>query len=253
MEGVMMRGKRAMATAVRDPEGKIQIESERLKPVENRKKFWRFPFVRGIVNFVQSLIDGNRILMRSADVAIQEENQPTKAEKWLEEKHKVNVGGMMNSFATVIGVVLAIAIFFILPQLITNFLPFEPTEGGWDSVWYNLIEGGIRLAIFISYILIISLIPALKRVFMYHGAEHKTITCFEQGKELTVENVRGCSRVHDRCGTTFLFLVMIVSIIIFTGVNILAAEFLYIDGQKVLNNVIRMGLKILTLPFIAGI
>ncbi|MBQ9713856.1 MAG: peptide chain release factor N(5)-glutamine methyltransferase [Clostridia bacterium] len=253
MEGVMMRGKCAMASAVRDPEGMIQIESEYVTPPEKRKKASRLPFLRGVVSFLQSLVDGNRVLMRSADVAIEDEEEQTKAEKWLKEKHKIDVSGVMNVIATVLGIVLALAIFIFLPQFITNFLPFESNSPGMESVWFNLIEGGVRLAIFILYILIISLIPALKRVYMCHGAEHKTITCYEEGKELTVENVRGCSRVHDRCGTTFLFLVMIVSILVFSLVNVAAVKWLHIGDNKGLYNVLRLLLKIAMLPLIAGI
>ncbi len=249
----MMRGKRAMATAVRDPEGKIQVESERLTPPEKKSKAARLPFLRGVVNFVSSLVDGNRVLMRSADVAYPEEEEQSKAEKWLEEKHKINLSGVFNYVAVVIGVLLALALFIALPQWITGFLPFDKASTGWDGVWFNLIEGGVRLAIFILYILLISLIPSLKRVFMCHGAEHKTITCFEEGKELTVENVRGCSRVHDRCGTTFLFLVMVVSILVFSLVNLAVANWLYVEGNAKLNGVLRFALKILMLPVVAGV
>ncbi len=251
MEGVMMRGKTVMATAVRDPEGVIQIESERLTPPEKKSKFSRLPFVRGVVNFVRSLIDGNRILMRSADVAMPDDEQPTKAEKWLQEKHGVDLGGIFNFIAVLLGVVLAVAIFIALPQFITGFLPFDKTSTGVDGLWFNLIEGGIRLLVFIAYILIISLIPSLKRVFMYHGAEHKTISCYEKGDELTVENVRGCTRVHDRCGTTFLFLVMIVSILVFSLANLVVAQWLY-TGTR-LDGVLRVAFKLLLLPVVAGV
>ena len=255
MEGIMMRGKLAMATAVRDPEGVIQIESERLTPPEKRSKFSRLPFVRGVVNFITSLVDGNRVLMRSADVAETDEENPTKAEKWLKEERKVDVSGILNGIATFVGVLLAIAIFIVLPQIVTYWaLPKDwRYDQGLHGLWFNLIEGGVRLIIFIGYVLLISLIPSLKRVYMCHGAEHKTITCFEQGKELTVENVRGCSRVHDRCGTTFLFIVMIVSILLFSVVNLLIAKFeLYTDNEK-LNWLIRFGVKILLLPLVAGV
>ena len=249
MEGVMMRGKRAMATAVRDLEGKIQIESERL-PQKN-SKYSKTPFVRGVVNFVHSLIDGNRVLMRSADVLTEEDDTPTKAEKWLQEKHKIDLGSIFNLLAVVLGVVLALGIFIAIPQRITSWF-FDKTSSGLEGLWFNLTEGGIRLLVFIAYILIISLIPSLKRVFMCHGAEHKTITCFEEGKELTVENVRGCSRVHDRCGTTFLFLVMIVSILVFSVVNVIVAEWLYTDNAR-LNGILRFLLKICMLPVVAGV
>ncbi len=252
MEGIMMRGKRAMATAVRDPEGRIQVESERLKPPEQRSKIARLPFIRGVVNFVASLVDGNRVLMRSADVAYPEDEQPTKAEKWLEEKHKINLSGVFNTIAVVLGVLMALAIFIAIPQWLTSYLPFDKTSTGLEGLWFNLIEGGIRLGIFVLYILVISLIPSLRRVFMCHGAEHKTITCYEEGKELTVENVRGCSRVHDRCGTTFLFLVMIVSILVFSLANLFVARFLY-QGKEGLDGFIRFGFKICMLPVVAGV
>ncbi len=252
MEGVMMRGKTAMVTAVRDPEGVIQIESERLTPPEKRKKITRIPFIRGVVNFVSSLVVGNRVLMRSADVQTEDSEQPSKATKWLEEKHKINVNGVFNVFATVLGVILALAIFILLPQWITGLFPLDKTSRGLEGFWFNLAEGGIRMLIFILYVLLIGLIPDLKRVYMYHGAEHKTITCFEEGKELTVENVRGCSRLHDRCGTTFLFLVMIVSVLVFSLVNVLVAGWLYTDSD-VLNSLLRFLFKILMLPVVAGI
>ncbi len=255
MEGVMMRGNSAMATAVRDPEGQIQIESERLTPLEQKNKAYRIPFIRGVLNFVHSLIDGNRILMRSADVAVGDEEQPSKAEQWLKEKHKISMGDIMNWIAVVLGVALALVIFIWLPQFITGFLPeriFNKQSTGWTGVWFNLAEGGIRLVIFILYILAISLVPSLKRVYMYHGAEHKTISCYEKGEELTVENVKKCSRVHDRCGTTFLFLVMLVSIIVFSLANIVVGRWLYTDNDK-LNGLIRLVFKILMLPIVAGI
>lgn len=247
MEGVMMRGKRSMATAVRDPQGEIQIESEYLP--QKKSKFAKLPFIRGVVNFARSLVDGNRVLMRSADVLVEEEETPSKAEKWLKEKHKIDLSGVMNVIAVVLGVVIALAIFIWIPQKITGLIFSEKPLKGWKGVWFNLLEGGIRLLIFIAYILLISLIPSLRRVFMCHGAEHKTITCFEKGKELTVENVRGCSRVHDRCGTTFLFLVMLVSIIVFSLVNVAVAELF--DTQ--IYGFVRIVFKILMLPVVAGV
>ena len=253
LEGVMMRGKSSMATAVRDPEGAIQIESERLTPPKKSGRFLRLPFIRGVVNFVHSLIDGNRILMRSADVAVTDEDVPSKAEKWLEEKHKINVSAIFDVIATVLGVILALAIFIALPQFLTGFLPFDKTSVGLEGLWFNLIEGGIRLVIFILYILLISLIPSLRRVYMYHGAEHKKISCFESGKELTVENVRGCSRVHDRCGTTFLFLVMIVSILVFSLANVAVGRWLYALVNERFHNLTRIAFKILLLPIVAGV
>ena len=252
MEGVMMRGKRSMATAVRDVEGHIQIESERLAPPEKTNKFFRLPFVRGVVNFIRSLVDGNRVLMRSAEVAFPDDEEPSKGEKLLNEKHGIDINAIVTTVAGVLGVVLALSIFVALPQWVTGFLPFDKTSTGLDGLWFNLCEGGIRLLIFILYILAISLIPSLRRVFMCHGAEHKTITCYEEGKELTVENVRGCSRVHDRCGTTFLFIVMMVSIVVFSLVNIAIAGWLY-TGNSAVDGILRFVLKVLMLPIVAGV
>lgn len=252
MEGVMMRGKRSMATAVRDPDGKIQIESERITPPEEQSKFKRLPFIRGVVNFVTSLVVGNRVLMRSADVALPEEETTTKAEKWLVEKHKIDLNAMLDVVATVLGILLALVIFIWLPQFLTGLIGLEKNAPGLQGFWFNLAEGGVRMLIFIAYIVIIGAIPSLRRVYMCHGAEHKTITCYEKGKELTVENVRACSRVHDRCGTTFLFLVMLVSILVFSLANVIAVAWLYTDVDW-LNSLIRIIFKLLLLPVVAGV
>ena len=254
LEGVMMRGKRSVATAVRDPKGNVQVESEYVETSPKTQKALKIPFVRGVVNFVRSLIDGNRILMRSADVAAEEET-PTKAEKWLREKHKIDLGSILDGVAVFLGVLLALGIFIALPQFlmgVMTFLPFTKESVGWDGLWFNLIEGGIRLTIFILYVVIVALIPSMKRVYGYHGAEHKTISCYEKGKELTVENVRSCTRVHDRCGTTFLFIVMMVSILIFALVNVVVGQYVYTDNSA-LNGVIRFVFKVLMLPIVAGV
>ena len=253
MEGVMMRGKCSMATAVRDPQGDVQIESERLTPPEKQNKFLRLPFVRGVVNFLSSLTDGNRILLRSAEV---QEEDPKDDETAVKPDKKGD--GFISTMATIIGVVLALGLFIVLPSFLTGLLPekyFDPTSGGWTGLYFNLVEGGIRLLIFLAYILLISLIPTLRRVFMYHGAEHKTITCHEKGEELTVENVKKCSRVHDRCGTTFLFLVVFISVLVFSVVNVLLARLnLYnLVENELVNKLIRIGVKILLLPFIASL
>ncbi len=252
MEGVMMRGKHAMASAVRDPQGTIQIESEYLTPPEKKKKITRFPFIRGVVNFVHSLIDGTRVLMRSMDVAVEDEDEQTKAEKWLKEKHKIDVSGLMQSIAVFFAVVLALGLFVIAPKLLAE-LAFDSNVRSLESLWYNLMAGGIRLILFIAYILVVALMSDMRRVYMCHGAEHKTITCYEQGKELTVENVRGCSRVHDRCGTTFLFIVVVVSILVGCLVNTGLVYILPPDFNKKAFMAISLSVSILMLPVIAGI
>ncbi len=255
MEGVMLKGKTAYATAVRDPDGNIQIESKRITPPEKQCAFLRFPIVRGVVNFIQALVLGNKVLMRSADVAIEEDDQPSKAEKWLEEK-KVDTNGVINFFTTLIAILLAVAIFIFVPQkltgMISRWVGWGETPKGQELLWFNLIEGGIRLIVFVAYMLLMTVSKTLRRVYMYHGAEHKTITCVERGMDLTVENVRTCRRVHDRCGTTFLFIVMFISIIVFSFANYGVAEWLYVENVTV-NNILRIALKLLMLPFVAGI
>ena len=170
MEGVMMRGKSAYATAVRDPLGKIQVESVRTPSSDKKSRFSKLPFIRGVVNFVSSLILGNKVLMRSADVAVEDDEQPSKAEKWLAEKHKIDLNAIFNGISVVIGVLLAVVIFIWLPQFLTDLTGFDKTSVGLDGLWYNLTEGGIRIAVFVVYVLLTSLMPSMRRVFMYHGA-----------------------------------------------------------------------------------
>lgn len=222
LEGVMMRGRTAMATAVRDEEGNIRIESKRLTPPEKKPWIARLPIIRGMISYVESLFSGTKILMRSAEV-YGETEEPTKFEKWTAEKLRVDVMSVVLVIATVLGIALSLGLFVVLPQLAANGISDLAAALGGSmpktSVWYNLIEGLIRIVIFVCYILLTSLTKSVRRVYMYHGAEHKTINCFESGKELTVENARAASRLHNRCGTTFMFFVMLVSILVFSLVN----------------------------------
>lgn len=244
LEGVMMRGRTGVATAVRDSDGVIRIEAERITPPEKKSVFVRLPIIRGIVNFFSSLVTGTKILMRSAEVYGGDDSEPSKFEKWLAKTFKIDIMDVVLFFGVALGLVFSIALFFILPTflggLIGKAVPNMP------PIVKNLIEGGIRILIFVGYILFTSLIKDIKRTYMYHGAEHKTITCYEKGLDLTVENVKKCRRVHDRCGTTFMFFVMFVSILVY---SIFGAIF------PVLNE--NIGLKMLSrivlLPLIAGL
>lgn len=249
LEGVMMRGKTAYATAVRDPEGNIQVESRRLHPSKGMRICSKIPILRGVVNFVASLVGGSKILMRSAEV-YGDEGEPSRFEKWCEKKLHVNLMSVISVFATVLGIVLAVGLFVALPLWLSNLLFPERL---WFTIGYNLAQGGIRLVIFILYIVVITLMRDIRRVFMYHGAEHKTITCFEKGLELTPENARQCSRIHDRCGTTFLFLVMAVSIIVYSVVNWLFRDSFSGISNSVLQYLAQFGVKILFLPLVAGL
>lgn len=252
LEGVMMRGKTAYATAVRDPEGKIQVESRRLHTSRRMRVISKIPLVRGVVNFVSSLVIGSKILMRSAEV-YGDEGEPTKFEKWCLEKLHINLMSAVSFFATVLGVALAVGLFIALPMWLSNLF-FSQESGLRYSVAYNLTQGGLRLVIFILYIIAITAMKDIRRVFMYHGAEHKTITCFEKGLPLTPENAKTCSRIHDRCGTTFLFLVMAVSIVVFSVVNWVCDRYLNIFTYgEFLNFLIQFAIKLLFLPIVAGL
>ncbi len=246
IEGVMMRGKTSMATAVRVQNGDILLETKRLKASKKQNKFLKLPLVRGVVAFINSLVDGTKVLMRSASVF--GDDEPTKFEKWLAEKVKINVIDLAVFLGAFLGVALSLFLFFFLPQTVTDLLTFIKK----DSIWYFLIEGLVRILIFIAYILLTTLIKDVRRTYMYHGAEHKTISCYESNMPLTVQNVKKCSRVHDRCGTTFMFIVMIISILVFALLNLLLQP-LGISGDGILNKLYRFLLKIISLPIVSGI
>ena len=242
LEGVMMRGKTAMATAVRDDEGTIRVESKRIKPVDKRNMFFRLPLVRGVVSFLSSLIIGTKVLMRSAEVF--GEGEPSKIEKFVSKKLKIDVMSVVIYFSLLLGFALAVLLFMFLPQLTREGL--ESLFNVRFNIWAkNFIEGGLKLVIFILYVVLVALMKDIKRTFMYHGAEHKVISCFEKGKPLTVENARSCSKIHDRCGTTFMVFVMVISILLFAVVESLIGK----DVEKVF----RILLKIALLPVVAGV
>lgn len=244
LEGVMMRGRCGVATAVRDSDGVIRIEAERITPPEKKSIFVRLPIIRGIVNFFSSLVTGTKILMRSAEVYGGDDDEPSKFDKWLAKTFKIDVMDVVLFFGVALGLVFSIALFFILPTFLGGLI--GKAAPNMPPIVKNLIEGGIRILIFVGYILFTSLLKDIKRTYMYHGAEHKTITCYEKGLDLTVENVKKCRRVHDRCGTTFMFFVMFVSILVY---SVFGAIF------PVLNE--NVGLKMLSrivlLPLIAGL
>ena len=245
LEGVMMRGSTSMATSVRDEDGNIRVETERIKSAKEKPLILRLPIIRGVVNLVSSMTMGSKILMRSAEVY--GEQEPSKFEKWLSKTFKIDLMNVVMGLSLILGLALAIGLFMWLPQFLTGLLaPLINIEK--TSIWFNLIEGLVKMLVFVCYILLTSLLKDIKRTFMYHGAEHKTISCYECGLELTVENVKKCSRIHDRCGTTFMFLVMFISIIVFSLVN---GIFQHYDIQ--VEKIWRVLLKIGLLPIVAGI
>ena len=242
LEGVMMRGKSSMATAVRDEDGIIRIESQRITPQKERNLFFRLPIIRGVVSFVSSLFVGTKVLMRSAEVY--GESEPSKFEKFLADKLKINIMSVVMTISLLLGFALAILLFMFLPQFAREGL--EKLFSVKFDIWAkSFIEGGLKILIFVAYVFLASLLKDIKRTFMYHGAEHKTISCFESNKELTVENAMACSKIHDRCGTTFMVFVMLISILTFAVVESLIGQ----DVEKLY----RVLLKIALLPVVAGL
>ena len=251
IEGVMMRGRNSMAMAVRDQDGIIRKETKRITPPEKKNFFVKLPIVRGVVNFFNSMIDGMACLMRSAEVY--GEAEPSNLEKWFAKKFKIDIYKVVMGLSLIIAVALAIGLFILLPQVSRFGIEklISSIKGNYfefDTVSKNFIEGGIRIIVFVLYIVLCSLVPDVKRTFMYHGAEHKTISCYEQGLPLTPENAKTCSRIHDRCGTTFMVFVIVLSILVFAGV-----EAIFLAFNIELYGIVRSLVKIASLPLVAGL
>ncbi|MCF2641854.1 DUF1385 domain-containing protein [Roseburia hominis] len=232
MEGVMMKNGDRYAVAVRKPDQEISVESFDYKGIIKNETLKKAPIIRGVLNFIDSLVLGMRSLMYSASFFEDEEENQKKSES--EDSGKKENEGM--GLTVVFSIILAVGIFMVLPYYIS--LLFQRFIA--SKTVLAVIEGVIRLAIFVGYVVVISLMEDIKRVFMYHGAEHKCINCIEHGMELTVENVRKSSRQHKRCGTSFLLFVMIVSIIFFAFI-------------KVDSGVLRLLLRLALIPVIAGV
>lgn len=229
IEGVMMKGAEDIAIAVRKPDGEIVVKKEKLK--SNRKKISKIPIIRGIFTFVDSLVLGVNALLYSSefvDVEEEEKKKPSKLDEFLEKN--------IIWISVVISIVFSVGLFILLPTVLVGVL--KAYTG--NTLILNGIEGIVRIAIFLGYILAISGMKDIRRVFEYHGAEHKSIFCYEHGEELTVENVKKYGRLHPRCGTSFLFIVMIVSILLFS---------LFRWSGLLMRLVIR----ILLIPIVAGI
>lgn len=266
IQGVMMRGKSGMATVVRDDKGELHMEAKRITPPEKRKKWTRVPFLRGVVNFVLSLVDGMKALLRSSEVAVVEDDEAeSKFSAWIEEKWKVSASDIVTFIATLFGAAIAIGLFVFLPNYLTKLIDEAVRAGaegelrdlpnwGQGGIYYNLIEGGFRLVIFICYILFTLIFKSLRETYRYHGAEHKTINCYEYGLPLTKENVKSCSRMHDRCGTTFIFIVLLISILMFALAGYLVVGLAGMTtGNSKLDVFIMVLIKFACLPVVAGV
>lgn len=249
IEGIMMMGPEGAAVSVRTPDGSIDTEKVPVKHLKDKFKFLGWPIIRGIVNYIESMLFGYKCLMMSAeksgldDLDSADENQ-SKLDKWLSEHLNEKFMAVLTGIASVLGMALAFVLFFYLPTISVKFLN-SLTDGALTN-FKALFEGIIRMCIFVAYIALVSLMKDIKRTFMYHGAEHKTIFCYENGLELTVDNVRKQSRFHPRCGTSFIFVIIIISVIISSAISVA------FKGVHE-NTVLWMAVKLLILPLIAGI
>lgn len=242
MEGILMRGVDKQSIVVRTPEGLVS-KVEPLKLIKDRYPILGWPLIRGVVNFVDSMAKGMKALTYSAQFLPEEEQEePSKLDLWIEKKFGMEKAEkVVIAVAMVLGLALALGLFVVLPTAIVGLIP--GLREGHDGL-RTLLEGIVKMVIFLGYMAAVSRMKEIKRVFSYHGAEHKTIYCYEHQKELTVENVRRESRFHPRCGTSFLLVVIILSIFVFILVN----AFLGVN-----NVFLRMLVKILLLPVVVAL
>ena len=243
IEGILMRGPEKQAIVIRRPDGGLEIRTEELRLIKERYPVLGLPLIRGCVTFLDSLVRGTKALMFSAEFYPEEEAaQPSKLEQWLQEHLSSEAfSKAVIGLSVVLGIAFSVGLFFLLPAALTGLLGrFLPL----NKLAVSLVEGLVRIVIFFLYMVLVSNMQDIRRVFSYHGAEHKTIFCYERGLELTVENVRKMPRHHPRCGTSFLFVVVAIAILVH------AAMFSVITPPNLL---VRMLLQLLSLPVIVAI
>ncbi|GAE88532.1 DUF1385 domain-containing protein [Acetivibrio straminisolvens] len=239
IEGLMMIGPKNAAIAIRKPDGEIIVEK---RPVPKKGRLAKLPIIRGFVGIFKQMVLGIKALMYSAEFVDLEEDgdkEPSKVDKFLDRVLGDKLQDVLIYISVVLSLIFSVFLFMVLPNLVASFLPIDKSTGV-GSIIYNVVEGVVRVGLFITYMALTSLMKDIKRVWQYHGAEHKTIHCYENEEELTVENVKKYSTRHPRCGTSFLFTVMIVSILVFSLV-----------GQHGLW--INILLRIVLIPLVAGI
>ncbi len=252
MEGIMMLGPHGMCQVVRNPQGEMVIETKPVEMLTRKYKIFGLPIVRGVVSLVDSLRRGMKALFDSAEIAMTEEEKAEEAasqskfEKWIERKLGDKAMDFFMGVSLVLAIFLSLGLFVFLPLLMSGLVLPESTP----DIYKNLVEGLTRMVIFFGYMVAITVMKDIRCVYMYHGAEHKTISCYEKGLPLTVENVRGCSKHHPRCGTAFLFVVVFISILITSIVPRFGEAEIANSALRFLAN---LGIRFLLLPFVAGI
>ncbi len=250
MEGVMMRGPFKTTVAVRKPDGEITTKTDE-NGTKTRAKIFKLPILRGCVNFIDSLVIGMKALMFSAefiDLEEEEESQ-SKFDKWLEDKLGDKIKDVVIYFAIFLSIIFSVGLFILLPTVVSGAIEAIPVFKNITGLqgFTSTCEGIVRMLIFLGYMTLVSQMKDIKRVFEYHGAEHKTIACYESGDTLTVENVKKHTRFHPRCGTSFLLFVMIISIIVYAFLP------RFDQYDKIIAILLRMGTRILCLPIVAGL
>lgn len=250
IEGIAMKGPKGTALAIRLADGSIHKELSDKKPLRDRKKIARVPLLRGVITFVETLIDSYKYLMKSAEISgftdIEDAEVESKADKWIADHFGKTMMAVISVLSVILSFALAFGIFFYLPSLLVDLFDKYVTAGSLLN-FHPVFEGIMRIIIFVFYLWVVSLQKDIKRVFMYHGAEHKSIFCFENGLELTVENVKKQIRFHPRCGTSFMFVMIILSVVI-SSCLVIAFPTLATVSRP-----LWMLVKIMVLPIVMGL
>lgn len=251
IEGILMKGPECSAMALRLPDGTIEVEEKKMTSLKDKNKFFGLPVIRGVVGFVESMIEGYKCLMESAEKVSFDEikndddiENMSKVDRWITEHFGEKMMNAISIISMILGFGLAFLLFFYLPTLVADLLN-KVTDGAVTN-FRVIIESLVRVVIFVLYMVLVSQMKDIKRMFMYHGAEHKSIFCFEAGKELTVENVREMSRFHPRCGTSFMFVMILISMVLSSIISIV------FPGLREIR-VVWMIVKILMLPIVMGL
>ena len=250
IEGIMMRGPKGNAMSLRLPDGSIETEVEKNISWRNKCRLFSLPIIRGVVGFAESMVTGYKYLMKSADKTLTEEEKEeemSKLDKWLNDHMGEKMMAVISVVSAVLGVGLSFLIFMYIPTLLVDLFDDYVLRSVDVPKYHPLFEGVLRIIIFISYMVVVSKMSMIKRVFMYHGAEHKTIFCYENGLELTVENVRKMSRFHPRCGTAFMFVMLIISMFLSFSLVVVFPEL------QTINKMLWILIKIAILPLVMGI
>lgn len=251
IEGILMKGPKCSAMALRLPDGTIEVEEKKMTSLREKNKFFGLPVIRGVVSFVESMIEGYKCLMESAEKVSFDEikndddiENMSKVDRWITEHFGEKMMTVISVISMVLGIGIAFALFFYLPTLAADFI--NKLADGAITNFRVIIESLVRIIIFVVYMVLVAQMKDIKRMFMYHGAEHKAIFCFEAGKELTVENVREMSRLHPRCGTSFMFVMIFISMILSSVISLAFPELRDIRPLWV-------AVKVLQLPVVMGL